>query len=184
MEENPYQTPTANVDPAATGDVAGAEAIRKEHINHEASLRSIGLLYYLGGVVTVLGAFAMTFALFAPAGEAEAGFSIGLGFLLLILGALQLWVGRGFRILRSNIKIPATLLSILGLLNFPVGTMINGYILYLIYSAKGTMILSSEYQQIVAATPHVKYRTSILIWILLAIVVFGLLAAIVIPALN
>ena len=31
-----------------TGDLAAAEAVRKAHIGHEASIKSIGLLHYLG----------------------------------------------------------------------------------------------------------------------------------------
>ena len=64
-----------------------------------------------------------------------------------------------------------------GLLGFPIGTLINAYILYLFLSKKGRTIYSPEYQEVIAATPHVKYRTSIVVWILLALVVVLIAAA-------
>ena len=63
------------------------------------------------------------------------------------------------------------MLSAIGLLGFPIGTLINGYILYLFLSKKGRTIFAPAYQDVIAATPHVKYRTSIVIWIFLALLV-------------
>jgi len=53
------------------------------------------------------------------------------------------------------------------LIGFPIGTLIHGYILYLYWGTKGRKVFSPEYKQIIAGTPHVKYKTSIIIWILL-----------------
>ena len=52
-----------------------------------------------------------------------------------------------------------------------IGTLINGYIIWLILSKKGRLILSPEYAAIVEATSHIKYRTSIVVWILLGLIV-------------
>ena len=42
-------------------------------------------------------------------------------------------------------------------------------------------MFSEEYQAVIAQTPHIKYRTSIIVWILLglvvALVVFAIVAA-------
>jgi hypothetical protein len=43
------------------------------------------------------------------------------------------------------------------------------------------MVFSEEYQTIIAQTPHIKYRTSILVWILLFIVLLAIGAALTIP---
>ena len=83
--------------------------------------------------------------------------------------------------MNSKIKIPATIFSAIGLLSVPIGTLINGYILYLIYSAKGNMVFSEEYRKVIAATPNIKYKTSIIIWIFLGIVVLGIAAAVLLP---
>jgi uncharacterized BrkB/YihY/UPF0761 family membrane protein len=80
----------------------------------------------------------------------------------------------------SSIAIPVgltltTILSIIGLVGIPVGTLINGWILYLIHCKKGQTILSPGYQDIIAATPHVKYRRSVGDWIALGLVLAILL---------
>ena len=41
------------------------------------------------------------------------------------------------------------------------------------------MVLSTEYAAIVEVTPHVRYRTSIVVWIALGLIVLSLVAAIV-----
>lgn len=45
------------------------------------------------------------------------------------------------------------------------------------------MCFSDEYKDIIAATPQIKYKTSIIVWIFLIIIIVGLLAAMIIPAL-
>lgn len=58
----------------------------------------------------------------------------------------------------------------IGLSSIPVGTLINGYILFLIFGKKGKLVFSERYQEIIAATPHIKHRTSKAVWIVLGIV--------------
>jgi hypothetical protein len=159
-----------------------AEATRKEHLKHEASVKSIGFLYYLGGAAVLLIAIGMLSRMGGVRGtSAGAAGPIFMSILLLILGAGQLWVGTGLRGLRKWARIPTGILSGIGLLGFPLGTIINAYILYLIFSEKGKTVFSDEYQTVMEQTPHIKYRTSIIVWILLALVVgliaLGLIAA-------
>lgn len=162
--------------------------IREAHIKHEASIRSIGLLYYLGALFMLLGALGMlvggSVAGTSGAATEGAGFILVIGVIYLVFGVISIWVGRGLRRLKRWVKIPVTILSALGLLSIPIGTLINGYILWLLHSEKGKMVFSEEYAEIVEATPEVKYRTSIIVWILLALVIFGLLAAMAIPAFS
>jgi hypothetical protein len=150
-----------------------AELIRKEHIKHEASVKSVGLLYFLAAALMLLvGIFS------AVSGQGE---GILIGLILLVLGAAQVWVGIGLRGLKAWARIPTAILSGLGLLGFPIGTLINGYILYLVLSAKGKTVFSDEYQRVIEQTPHIKYRTSIVVWILLGLLLLlvgaGLVAA-------
>src|SRR5262249_25305566 len=49
-----------------------------------------------------------------------------------------------------------------------VSALIVGYVLYLMLSAKGAVVFSPEYRDVIARTPHVKYRSSFL-WILVAV---------------
>ena len=177
-ELNPYAAPAANVDDVAD-DASEAEAIRREHIKHEASIKSIGTLYYLGGGLTTLALGALLF------GGLSSGSVRGLEFLplLLMLGLClgMLGLAYGLRGLHPWVRIPTALLAAIGLLGFPFGTLINGYIMYLVLSKKGKLILSRDYADIVAATPHVKYRTSIVVWIFLGLIVLAIAAAFLLP---
>ena len=171
---NPYAPPRAHVDDVAQAN-SEAEEIRQEHIKHEASIRSIGILYYLsGGMLTVL-AVVLAAGLFASKSDP---LMVGLTLLYLVLGALMLFVARGVRKLRSWARTTTIVLAAIGLLGFPVGTLINGYILYLMLSAKGKRIFEDDYKDIIAATPHVKYRTSIIVWIVLGILLLAILGII------
>lgn len=155
---------------AATNAV---EDIRKEHIKHEASVTSIGILYFLGGAgLTLMGIFGM----FAGGAEAILGSAV-----LMVLGIGQFWVGTGLRRLKKWARVPTGILSGLGLLAFPIGTLINAYVLYLIFCQKGKMVFSDEYRAVIEQTPHIKYRTSILVWIvlglLLLLIAIGIIGA-------
>ena len=111
--------------------------------------------------------------------------SIGILEALFIMG---LGVGQGFiafglRNLKSWGRIPAALFAGIGLLAFPIGTLINGYILYLLLSAKGRMVFSAEYREIIQQTPEIKYRTSKILlffaFLLVGLIVFGVAALLV-----
>jgi hypothetical protein len=169
---SPYAPPAARVDDVSAGPDSEAEAIRRAHISHEASIKSVGILYYLGGVLTTGGGlFAMLGAQADPL----------MAFILVAVGAGGLFAGYGVRALRRWGRIVGCILSGLGLLGFPVGTLINGYILYLFLSKRGRTIFAPEYQDIIAATPQVKYRTSIVVWIFLALVIALLVIAVAVP---
>jgi len=165
----------------ATGSTA-AEEMRKEHLKHEASVKSVGVLYYLGGGAVFL--FGLV-GLFAVPKDSNAPIAIVVFpvLLLFLFGAGQLWVGTGLRRLRRWARIPTGILSSIGLLGFPIGTIINGYILYLIFSQKGKVVFSDEYQAVIEQTPHIKYRTSIVVWIvlgmLLLLIAAGIIAAVI-----
>ncbi len=53
MDSNPYASPLATntMTPPVPSD---AESIRKQYISHEASVKSLGLLYLLGATLMVL----------------------------------------------------------------------------------------------------------------------------------
>jgi hypothetical protein len=157
-----------------------AETIRNDHIRHEASIKTVGILYFLSGafflVVAVVG-------LFNPGTLGE---SIGSGAVFLAIAAFMITAGVGIRRLRPWARATSGVISGTGLLFIPLGTLINAYILYLLFSAKGKMVFSEEYKGVIAETPHIKYRSSIVTWILLGllvIILLGIMAALIIPAL-
>jgi hypothetical protein len=174
---NPYAPPRARVDDRAPAS-SEAEEIRQEHIKHEASIRSIGILYYLSGGLMVLLGGGLIVGSFATKMEA---LLIGLSVVYLGIGVLMLFVARGVRTLQSWARTTTIVLAAIGLLGFPVGTLINGYILYLMLAAKGKRIFEDDYKDIVEATPHIKYRTSVIVWImvgLLLLAAIGIIAAV------
>jgi len=172
---NPYAVPTARVDDVAAD--SEAEAIRKAHINHEASIKSVAILYYIGGVLVTVGGLVGVVGGVSGAGR---GIGVIIGAMLVItaIGAVALLAGWGVRALRPWGRNVGSVISVIGLLNFPSGTLINGYILYLFFSKKGRTIFGPGYRDIVAATPHVKYRTPILVWIVLAVLLGVLVLAV------
>lgn len=177
---NPYAPPSARVADVSGADTE-AEAIRQAHIKHEASVRSIGMLYYIGGALMTILGIGMTALVFT---EERTTLTLVIAGVYLVLGPLSLAVARGIRKLQPWARTACIVLSLIGLLGFPVGTLINGYIVYLMLARKGRRLFEPDYPAIVAATPHIKYRTSIVVWILLAIILLAIAAAIVIPLLN
>jgi hypothetical protein len=172
---NPYAAPAARVEDIPANPEA--EAIRRAHINHEASIKAVGFLYYLGGTVATFAGLASLF------GAPDAGGGV-VALLLLALGVGSLFGGWGVRALKTWGRALGCVLSGIGLLGFPVGTLINGYVLYLLLSKKGRTIYAPEYKDVIAATPHVQYRTSIVVWIFLALLAALFVAALLIPMLS
>jgi hypothetical protein len=176
MTENPYEAPQSfDAPPIQSTD---AEAVRGEHLKTEASIKSVGILYYLGGCALLLaslassGKFGKMDGIEDLAGQAAVG-------LIFVLAIAQFIVGSAVRKLKPWSRIGIGILSGIGLLGFPVGTLINAYILFLTFGKKGRMVFSEPYKEIIAATPHMKYKTSKAVWIILAVVIAIILLGIV-----
>lgn len=181
MTENPYEAPqTFDAPPAQASD---AEVVRREHLNTEASIKSVGILYFLGGCALLVGGISTLGNLGEMDGVASLGEQAAVG-LILAMGIAQFIVGFAVRKLKPWSRIGVGILSGIGLIGFPVGTLISGYILFLVFGKKGKMVFSEPYKEIIAATPHVKYKTSKVVWIILGIIVALVVLAIVAIALG
>jgi hypothetical protein len=73
----------------------------------------------------------------------------------------------------------SAMLSAIGLLSFPCGTLISACLLHLFFSHKGEMVFSDRYDEIIQGTPHIKYKPLIIVWIFLFILIGVILAAII-----
>lgn len=188
MEPNPFEAPDTPDDDLEAllgreGVPPDAEAIRRRHLTFETNLRQLGALWVVGGVFASLGGLAMPTILIGEGqGRGEAlPLALGAGALYLALGLGQLFAGLQLRKLSSRARLPGTLVTLPGLIAIPIGTMISGLILYGLHSSKGQFILSEDYRRIVEATPHVRPKTPVFVWVMLglivALVVFGLVAA-------
>lgn len=168
--ENPYASPLADISMSASPFAAeDVETVRQTYLKHEASVRSVGTLYYIGGAMLGFVALAMLIqtVTFSTMRSADVGMLLVLGLFYVGLAVLSFILGAGLRRLDARVRIPTIVLSAIGLLWVPIGTIINGYILYLLSCAKGKMVFSPYYHSVMAQTPHLKYRTSLLTWILL-----------------
>lgn len=179
---NPYAAPTSQ--PTASMGGSDPESIRKYYISHEASVKSIGTLYILGalfgGLLTLVYGGMFIYALGASRPEEQA-LAIPMALAFVIVGTISVAQGItavGLWKLKPWARIVATVLSVIGLLGFPIGTLISAYFLWLLQSEKGGVVFNPAYQDIIRQTPHVKYRTSIITWIvlgLLLLVIVGLI---------
>lgn len=159
---NPFQAPSTPLEPIGVGGT-DAELIRREHLTHEASVKSVGTLYAIGGILCLVSAVVPAFVLGNQGAEIpELAVGGGLGVVMCILAT-------GLYRFQSWARYLAGVSSGIGLLAFPIGTIINGYFLYLLFSSKGTMVFSDEYHQVMGQTPHIKYQTSIIVKILFVV---------------
>lgn len=175
--DNPYSAPTARIDDKATATL-DMESIRQDNIRHEVQIKSIGSLYALAGIIFGAITVIMLFTFFVGGKPTPNEYGPMLAVMLVIYAALSAGMfamAYGYRKLLPWVKIPGTLLSAIGLLGIPVGTLINAYILYLIWCKQGKIILADGYQDIIRATPHIKYKRTLGDKIALGIVIAVLL---------
>jgi hypothetical protein len=186
MDQNPYSV-SPELSNAIQSHASDAESIRRTYLSHEASVKSIGTLYYLGGffgliistIYTVGGVYAIVNP---PTNESEVramgGFMLVLGIVLLGFSCLQLWSAWGVRRLDPKARIGASIVALFGLLGIPLGTLISAYFLYLLLSKKGSYVFSDAYKEVIAQTPHIRYKTSCLVWVLLVLLLSVVIIAI------
>ncbi|MCG8459856.1 MAG: hypothetical protein MI919_26550 [Holophagales bacterium] len=164
---NPYAPPAADLSPGVGSE---AEEVRRRLLSHEASIRAIGTLYLIG----------FWFLLFASVGTLAVVIAEPTGELMLVASFYALFaminrfLGKGLRNLDPKVRTGVTILSVIGLLGFPLGTLISAYVLWLIHSEKGKQVLSEGYRQIVEMTPHIRYKTPVWI-VVLGLFLLGLL---------
>jgi hypothetical protein len=168
MTENPYQTPAVR-DVSATVETDD-EVIRKAHLKHEASVKAVGLLYLLGGVIGLMVLVAISIGLVVAVNGAGMGTQEILIFAIVgVVSGVQIAAGLCMRRLTGQGKILGIVLAAVGMIAFPVGTVIGAYILYLLLGSKGKMVFSPAYREVMARTPHLRYRSPLWIWILLGL---------------
>jgi len=171
MDKNPYAPPESNVDK----EVDEPTRLREQHITHEASIQSIGGFYYLGALIFII----MLIFAFSTKSSQQLYADFGkLGAWVLLAMTLMV-AGFGIRQLKPWSRIPTTIFCLIGLIGFPLGTVVNSYFLYLLYSPKGRMIFSEEYAQIIRDTPQVKYKTSPIVKIFFALFILLIIAAVI-----
>lgn len=167
---NPY-APTSEVELSLETCESEAHRIRRKHIKHEVSIKTMGLLYLLGAISFIpVGLLVLVQAISNPQ-RPDTAFVVGAGIVYTLLGCLQAWVGWGLYRFYQPQRVVGVVLSCLGLLAVPVGTIINVYFLWLLGSKKGRQIFAADYQKIIQETPEVRYRTSVFVIVLAVIMI-------------
>ena len=153
------------------GQDSADERIRNEYLNHEASVRSVGPIYFIIAALFIASGLDLL----------KKGSAGGL-LVLLIAAGLHGYAAVKIRKLDPSARPWVGVLSGLVLLVFPVGTVISAYILYLVFSKKGKFVMSEEYVAIMERTPGIRYRASkvirVLLWIVLGLILMGAIGAI------
>lgn len=168
---NPFAAPQSPPGPVAAG--SRAEEIRNAHLSHEASVRAIGVLYIIAGILILLTPFILLGMPGGPGGPGriEWGVIASMSFSLAV-GMLLIATAYGLRKLHFWARFAAAALSVPGfVLGFPIGSVICLYILYLLFSRKGAMIFSAPYRDIMQQTPHIQYKTPVLVWVFLLLLI-------------
>ena len=165
-DENPYASPKAD---ASDPDRIESEAqrVRHQYIGHESAVRSIAFLFYLASLVCTAALLFLPFDLFRSGPSYRV---VDLALFLMLIGVAigTFWLGHGIARLKQKVLLPVGILSTVGLLGVPFGTLISALVLYLVFGKKGRFVFSEEYLDIVQQTPHVRCRTPLIAWLVFA----------------
>ena len=97
MNDNPYQAPETFDLPQV--QITDAEAIREAHLKTEASIKSIGILYWLAASALVIASL----PIITTTSSEEGSTVLATGVALLIVGILQFVVGFEIRKLKAGL---------------------------------------------------------------------------------
>jgi hypothetical protein len=162
-EANPLPVPASNHGPAGEGHVVNAEAVREELIFHEAIFKSIGSLYLSAGILCIVALLTLLISEYVDLPVKSIKMSTVESIVVLsAFAACGIFIGILLRRLHPAIRVAWIASSAGGMLHFPLGTLINGYFLYVLFSDKGRRVFAPEYREIMKQTPHVKYHPSII----------------------
>ena len=178
-EVNPFAAPQTAPEPYLPEALADDEmvALRQRYLKHEASVRSIGFLYYFAAFI--MAATAIMALSGIATGVAPGPVELGLVLFLFAIAIALFFGGHWLRRLDRRARFVVAIFSGLGLVQIPIGTIIHGYILWLVFSRKGSVVFSAHYQKAISCTPHIKYRSSKVLIVLLVVVLAILSLAIV-----
>lgn len=168
---NPYASPAEFDDRHPTAAPNSAEAVRGEHLKHESAVRAAGWLFLLPAAPLLLLAIGGLASVANQAATAPTSPGVNLleaaGATLLYggFGLSFMWVGLGLRQLAPRVRKWAIALCAIGLLRFPFGTIVNGYLIWLLAGARTDFLFSLEYQAVIAATPYLRPKSPKLLWL-------------------
>ena len=156
---NPYAPPKADLDPPVTGTSISARA---SMLKYEVAIRSEGTVFLFGGLILfAVGSIILAF---------HRHYWIE-GLSALVVAALAFWVDYGLQRLRGSARTVGMILAGIGLIGFPVITLVSLHILFVIGNKAARAVFTPDYARIIAATPHINHNQSQTFRILLILVV-------------
>jgi hypothetical protein len=149
--ENPYASP--QIDTSQTADIGSDDewvSLRRRFLTHETWTRRAGAFYLMCGI------FSAVLALMFITDSPDRGFfpSTKVAAVFAAIAVAFIYAGWALWSLRGRVRFLVGILSGFGLLLSPLGTIVNGFILYLVFSAAGRYILSPDYAAVVRQTPQ------------------------------
>lgn len=181
MSINPYAPPLSE-SPLQSRSSAEFEQVRKEHLNCEIGIRTVSLFYFLASCAS----FAAASLFLTRGGDISPLARMVLVLALGGMAVLQFWVGSGMRSLKPRVRVPAGFIALMSLVGSAAGggpmlVIVYIYILCLVFSEKGKMVFSPQYQEVLAATPHIKGSPSPVILVFLVLLALAFFALVVFP---
>ena len=186
---NPYAPPIAEGPPVVdSGPNAELEAIRRVHLSSETNIKSIGSLAILGAILQLVGA--VTLMSTSPVGAVVQMMLCGvMGATGISLRKLLPW-GRNVYSVMLALSLAAVVIAAVG---NPAGAgalpvlvimgLVSALFMWVLWNAKAKVVFSEHYREVVLpATPHIKYKTS-MISIVVLIVLLAIFVAIIVAAL-
>lgn len=141
---NPYAAPKADLDPPVTGTSISARAAM---LKYEVAIQSVGTTFFFVGLILVV------------AGMMAFDRSYWIGGLSSLAGAtLVIWVGYGLKKLRGSARTVGMTLAGIGLVGFPVITLLSLHILFVLGNKASRGVFTPDYARIIAATPHIRHK--------------------------
>ncbi len=154
---NPYAPPKADLDPPVTGTSISARA---SMLKYEVAIRSEGTVFLFGGLILfAVGSIILSF---------HRHYWIG-GLAAIVGAALAFWVDYGLQRFRSSARTVGMILAGIGLIGFPVITLVSIHILFVLGNKASRAVFTPDYARIIAATPHINHKQSPLFRLLLVI---------------
>lgn len=155
-----YRSPDANLDEPSSPSIEQSEAedFRVAHKSREYTIRFVGSLYLVLGFACLYAAWVVHRVVeYVPdeefLREFMTWFFAGYGSALVLSGI-------GLRVLARWGQVGSIVVSVVGLANYPVGTVINGLVLWLMIGERGRTVFSRRYRDVIARTRHLDYRMS------------------------
>jgi hypothetical protein len=185
--ENPFAvTGTRQGEVNATdvemgSEAENAESIRRQFLHHERAVGSIGSLFFISSLMSLLASISVVAIPFAIKAMERPQINVpplrlflAISLCLIGLVVLQSLVTIALRRRLSHAREAAMLIALIGLLAVPFGTIFGVYILIVLGAKATPYVMSDDYRKVIRATPQ--YDAAPLSWLMLGLVVAAIAA--------